>query len=214
MKLYGRRKILVTDNVHWHPVAVTREDREAKNQHKGAVIWFTGLSGAGKSTLAHELERRLHARGCNTYVLDGDNVRHGLCSDLGFSSCDRVENIRRVGEVSKLFVDAGAIVMAAFISPYQEDRERVRGMFTPGRFIEVYCQCPIEVCEQRDVKGLYRKAREGLMREFTGISAPYEPPVAADLVLNTAKQSLEDCVSRVMELLQGRELLALTCADQ
>lgn len=201
-----------TDNIHWHPVSVSREDREAGNRHKSALVWFTGLSGAGKSTVAHEVERRLHQRGCSTYVLDGDNVRHGLCGDLGFSALDRVENIRRVGEVGKLFVDAGLLVLTAFISPYREDRARVRALFESGRFIEVYCECPIAICEQRDVKGLYRKAREGLMQEFTGISAPYEIPQAPELVLNTGKQSIEECVSRVMRLLEERSILTADSA--
>jgi adenylylsulfate kinase len=198
---------VTTKNIHWHPVTVSREDREARNRHKSAVLWFTGLSGAGKSTLAHAVEGRLHAQACNTYVLDGDNVRHGLCGDLGFSSLERAENIRRVGEVSKLFVDAGIIVLTAFISPYQEDRARVRGLFEPGRFIEVHCECSLDICEQRDVKGLYRKARQGLMADFTGISAPYEPPLEPELVLDTATQTLEECVSRVMALLEKRAIL-------
>src|SRR3990167_7212689 len=144
-------------NVVWHHATVTRARREAQNGHRGAIIWFTGLSGAGKSTLAHAVEEQLHQMGCRTFVLDGDNVRHGLCGDLGFSTADRVENIRRVGEVAKLFMEAGVIVLTAFISPFREDRNKVRAMVQPGEFIENYCQCPINICEQRDVKGLYKK---------------------------------------------------------
>jgi adenylylsulfate kinase len=192
-------------NVVWHHATVTRVRREAQNGHRGAILWFTGLSGAGKSTLAHAVEEVLHQRGCRTIVLDGDNVRHGLCGDLGFSQEARVENIRRVGEVAKLFMDAGVIVLTAFISPFRADRERVRCMVEQGEFIEIYCDSPIEVCEQRDVKGLYKKARAGQIAEFTGISSPYEPPEQAELVVNTGVFELEICVQQVIsEMLQHR----------
>jgi len=186
-----------SDNVVWHHATVTRARREAQNGHRGAIIWFTGLSGAGKSTLAHAVEEQLHQMGCRTFVLDGDNVRHGLCGDLGFSTADRVENIRRVGEVAKLFMEAGVIVLTAFISPFREDRNRVRAMVRPGEFIEIYCQCPVEVCEQRDTKGLYKKARAGEIGQFTGISSPYEAPDSPELVVNTSERNLQDCVQQV-----------------
>ena len=186
-----------SDNVVWHHATVTRARREAQNGHRGAIIWFTGLSGAGKSTLAHAVEEHLHQMGCRTFVLDGDNVRHGLCGDLGFSAADRVENIRRVGEVAKLFMEAGVIVLTAFISPFRGDRNKVRAMVQPGEFVEIYCQCPVEVCEQRDTKGLYKKARAGEIGQFTGISSPYEAPDSPELVVNTSERSLQDCVQQV-----------------
>ena len=186
-----------SDNVVWHHATVTRARREAQNGHRGAIIWFTGLSGAGKSTLAHAVEEHLHQMGCRTFVLDGDNVRHGLCGDLGFSAADRVENIRRVGEVAKLFMEAGVIVLTAFISPFRGDRNKVRAMVQPGEFVEIYCQCPVEVCEQRDTKGLYKKARAGEIGQFTGISSPYEAPDRPELVVNTSERSLQDCVLQV-----------------
>jgi len=184
-------------NVVWHHATVTRARREAQNGHRGAIIWFTGLSGAGKSTLAHAVEEHLHQMGCRTFVLDGDNVRHGLCGDLGFSAADRVENIRRVGEVAKLFMEAGVIVLTAFISPFREDRNKVRAMVQPGEFVEIYCRCPVEVCEQRDTKGLYKKARAGEIGQFTGISSPYEAPDRPELVVNTSEKNLQDCVQQV-----------------
>ena len=190
-----------SDNVVWHHATVTRARREAQNGHRGAILWFTGLSGAGKSTLAHEVEEYLHQNGCRTFVLDGDNVRHGLCGDLGFSAEDRAENIRRLGEVSKLFMEAGVIVLTAFISPFRADRDKVRAMVTPGEFVEIYCQCPIEVCEERDVKGLYKKARAGEIGQFTGISSPYEAPVQPELMVDTASSSLEESVRQVIEAL-------------
>lgn len=187
----------------WHHATVTRARREVQNGHRGAVIWFTGLSGAGKSTLAHAVEETLYRRGCRTFVLDGDNVRHGLCGDLGFSTEDRRENIRRIGEVAKLFVEAGVIVLTAFISPYRADRERVRSMFAHGDFIEIFCDAPLEICEVRDVKGLYKKARAGLIGEFTGISSPYEAPENPELVVNTGTTALDDCVRQVIREIEG-----------
>jgi adenylylsulfate kinase len=163
------------------------------------VLWFTGLPGAGKSTLAHAVEERLFLQGCYTFVFDGDNVRHGLCSDLGFSPAQRSENLRRIGEMAKLFVEAGIISLAAFVSPSSADRERLRGMFAPHDFAEVYCNCPLVVCEQRDTKGMYRRARAGEIPEFTGVSAPYEMPLHADLVVDTANRTLNVCVEQVLE---------------
>lgn len=186
-------------DVVWHQATVTRARREAQNGHRGAIIWFTGLSGSGKSTLAHSVEEVLHQHGCRTFVLDGDNVRHGLCGDLGFSSQDRQENIRRVGEVAKLFMEAGVIVLTAFISPYRADRERVRGMVRSGDFIEIYCDAPIEICETRDVKGLYKKARAGEVAEFTGISSPYQVPENHELTVKTGTTALDTCVQQVVD---------------
>jgi adenylylsulfate kinase len=194
-------------NVVWHHATVTRTRREAQNGHRGAVIWFTGLSGAGKSTLAHAVEEELHQRGCHTFVLDGDNVRHGLCGDLGFSPGDRIENIRRVGEIAKLFMEAGVIVLTAFISPFRADRERVRGMVEHGDFIEIFCNSPIDACESRDVKGLYKKARAGLIPEFTGISSPYETPEKPELTVNTGELELDACVLQVIEELSCRGII-------
>jgi adenylylsulfate kinase len=187
----------ISSNVVWHQATVTRARRELQNGHRGAIIWFTGLSGSGKSTLAHALEESLHQRGCRTIVLNGDNVRHGLCGDLGFSSVDWVENIRRIGEMAKLFMEAGIIVLTAFISPYRADRERVRAMVKEGDFIEVYCDSTLEICESRDVKGMYKKARAGLTGQFTGISSPYEAPVHPELDVKTGELSLEDCVQQL-----------------
>ena len=200
---------LSSPDIHWHNVLVTRQLRETQNGHKSVILWFTGLSGAGKSTVAHAVEQRLYELGCHTFVFDGDNVRHGLCGDLGFSPSDRSENIRRIGEMSKLFLEAGVIALTAFISPFVADRERVRNLVSPEDFIEIYCHCPIEVCEQRDVKGLYAKARAGEIKNFTGISAPYEPPLAPALVLHTGSQSLEDCMALVLALLVERDILNL-----
>ncbi|MEM7193852.1 MAG: adenylyl-sulfate kinase [Pseudomonadota bacterium] len=197
-----------SSNIFWHSATVTRERREAQNQHNSAILWFTGLSGSGKSTLAHAVEETLHSMGCRTFVCDGDNVRHGLCGDLGFSEEDRTENIRRIGQVSKLFIESGVIVLTAFISPFRVDRQRVRMMVEkPNDFIEVYCDCPIEVCEQRDVKGLYQRARKGEISDFTGISSPYEVPENADLIINTAELDVTDCVDQVLDLLRQRGVI-------
>ncbi len=193
----------ISPNIVWHQATVTRRRREAQNGHASCVLWFTGLSGSGKSTLAHAVEEELHVRGCRTFVLDGDNVRHGLCGDLAFSEADRSENIRRVGEAARLFVEAGVIVLTAFISPFRDDRERVRRLIGDADFIEIYCHCPLEVCEERDVKGLYRKARQGLIKDFTGISSPYEEPVQLAYSINTAQTTVADSVGQVMDLLVG-----------
>ena len=194
-------------NVTWHSTIVTREDRERQNGHKGAILWFTGLSGSGKSTLAHAVEKELYSLGCQTFVFDGDNVRHGLCSDLGFSREDRKENIRRIGEMVKLFLETGIIGLAAFISPYRNDRRRVRNLVSGGDFIEIYCRCSLEVCEKRDKKGLYSRARAGEIKEFTGISAPYEEPENADIIVDTDKVPLNECVEKILGLIQEKKII-------
>ncbi len=194
-------------NIVWHNATITRELREKQNGHKGAVLWFTGLSGSGKSTLAHAVEDRLYHMGSRTFVLDGDNVRHGLCSDLGFSDEDRTENIRRIGELAKLFLESGSVVLTAFISPFQADREIARNVTPHGDFYEIFCDASLDVCEERDVKGLYAKARSGEIPHFTGISSPYEAPQAPELVVNTGEQSLEACVDQVIALLAKRGVI-------
>ncbi|RMH59800.1 MAG: adenylyl-sulfate kinase [Zetaproteobacteria bacterium] len=193
-------------NVVWHQGQVTRAMRERLNGHKGALLWFTGLSGAGKSTLAHAVEAKLHAMGCHTYVIDGDNVRHGLCGDLGFSDADREENIRRIGEVAHLFVEAGMLTLTAFISPFRRDRACVRAI-NGADFIEVFCDTPLEVCEARDVKGLYKKARAGEIPDFTGISSPYEAPESPELRVDTGSMSLDACVVQVIDYLAERGIV-------
>lgn len=194
-------------NTVWHHATVTRQRREAQNGHRAAAIWFTGLSGAGKSTLAHAVEEALHRQGCRTFVLDGDNVRHGLCSDLGFSVADRTENIRRIAEATKLLAEAGVIVLTAFISPFREDRARARALFAPGEFIEIFCNASLDVCEERDIKGLYRKARAGEVKEFTGISSPYEPPLNPELIVPTGSQALAACVDEVLAYLCKHQMI-------
>lgn len=196
-----------SSNTVWHNATVTRGRRENQNSHKGVVVWFTGLSGSGKSTIAHTVEERLFQMGCRTYVFDGDNVRHGLCADLGFSELDRSENIRRIAEMCNLFIDAGVIALTAFISPLHKDRELVRNLMGDD-FLEVYCRCLVEVCEQRDVKGLYKKARAGEIKDFTGISAPYEEPENPDLVIDTDRHSLEESVEQVLQLLLKNDIVA------
>jgi adenylylsulfate kinase len=195
-------------NICWHDPSITAGDRHQKFQHKSCVIWFTGLSAAGKSTLANALCSCLHDRGVHCYVLDGDNVRHGLNKDLGFSKEDRKENIRRIGEVAKLFVDAGLIVLAAFISPFREDRENVRNMLKQGEFIEIYVKCPLDVCEKRDPKGAYKKARSGHITEFTGISSPYEEPLDCEIVLDTDATRLQQCVDKMLLYLQENDCIS------
>jgi adenylylsulfate kinase len=196
-----------SSNTVWHSATITRDDRETLSKHKSVILWFTGLSGSGKSTLSHAVEDKLYQLGCKTFVIDGDNVRHGLCGDLGFSAEDRVENIRRVGEVAKLFIEAGVITLTAFISPFKQDRDRVRKLVAEGDFIEIYCDCPLEICEQRDVKGLYKRARAGEIKDFTGISSPYEPPDHPELVVQTGALSLEECVDQVIALLTTKGVL-------
>lgn len=195
------------NNVTWFDGYVSREDREKMHGHKGAVIWFTGLSASGKSTIAHLVEKKLHLRGCSTYAMDGDNVRYGLCSDLTFRPEDRAENIRRIGEMVKLFVDAGIIVLTAFISPYREDRRKVRSLFLNGQFLQVYVDCPPEVCATRDQKGIYKKAKEGLIKNFTGISAPYETPESPELVVKSYKEDAAEAAARVFKLIEQRQII-------
>ena len=198
-------------NTVWHHATVTRERREKLQGHRGAALWFTGLPSAGKSTIAHALEEQLHQAGCRTFVLDGDNIRHGLCGDLGFAEADRVENIRRIGELAKLFVEAGTIVLTAFVSPYRRDREHARGLLLHGDFLEIWCRCPVEVCEQRDPKGHYQRAREGKIRDFTGVSAPYEEPSDPELVLDTATVPIDRSVEKALALLRERGILQNSC---
>lgn len=191
-------------NITWHEAQIKKEDRRRLNGHSSAVLWFTGLSGAGKSTLSVAVEQELHRRGIRTYILDGDNIRHGLNKNLGFSPEDRKENIRRIGEVSKLFVDAGVMVLTAFISPYRADRDMVRELVEDNEFVEIYVHCPLEACEQRDPKGLYKKARNGEIQNFTGIDAPYEAPEHPELVVETDKQPLEQAVGQVIRFLEEK----------
>lgn len=196
-----------SSNVVWHHATVTRDRRQQQNGHKSVILWFTGLSGAGKSSLAHAVEEQLHQLGSCTYVLDGDNVRHGLSGDLGFSDDDRKENIRRIGETAKLFLEAGVIAMTAFISPFRAEREMVRKLVPHGEFIEIYCRADIAVCEQRDVKGLYKRARAGEIKDFTGISSPYEEPVTPEIAVDTGSLPIEECVNEVIGLLRKRGII-------
>jgi adenylylsulfate kinase len=195
------------NNIVWHKPHIDREEREKRNRHKAAVIWFTGLSGSGKSTLAHNLEQQLYDMGCQTYVFDGDNVRHGLCSDLGFSEEDRSENLRRIGEMCKLFFDAGTIAITAFISPHERDREFIRKLIGPEHFIEIFCNCSLETCIERDVKGLYKEALAGKIKNYTGVSAPYEAPRAPDLELKTDLDSIEDCIGTIIQQLRSKQII-------
>ena len=197
-----------SSNIVWHNATVTRERRQQQNGHKSVILWFTGLSGAGKSSLAHAVEEQLHQLGSRTFVLDGDNVRHGLSGDLGFSDDDRKENIRRIGEAAKLFLEAGVIAMTAFISPFRAEREMVRKLVPHGEFIEIYCRADLAVCEQRDVKGLYKRARAGEIKDFTGISSPYEEPVSPEITVDTGTQPIEACVDEVIGLMRKRGILA------
>ncbi len=194
-------------NITWFIGYVSCEDREKLHGHKGAVIWFTGLSASGKSTVAHYLEKHLYDMGCSTYVFDGDNVRHGLCGDLGFSPEDRSENIRRIGEMAKLFVDAGIIAITAFISPYKADREMVREVVGKKQFMEIYIECPIEVCAARDPKGIYQKAKQGIIQNFTGISAPYEVPESPDLVIHSDKEGAIAAAKRIIRLMEQQKII-------
>jgi adenylylsulfate kinase len=190
------------------PTPIGADERRRRAGHGGAVVWITGLSGAGKTTLAQAAERALFARGCGVFVLDGDTVRHGLCADLGFSLTERSENIRRIGEVARLFYEAGQIVIVSAISPLQADRARARALIPAPYFIEVHCRCPLAVCEARDPKGLYRKARAGLLPEFTGISSPYEEPAAPEVLVDSAESSVEQEVGRLMAELERRGIVA------
>lgn len=201
-------KTTASTNITWHHASVTKEDREALNAHRGICIWFTGLSASGKSTVAQAVEGKLYERGISTYLLDGDNVRHGLNANLGFSPEDREENIRRIGHVAKLFADAGVVVMTAFISPYRKDRDDVRGLMNPGDFLEVFVDCPVEVCEKRDPKGLYKKARAGQIPEFTGISAPYEAPEEPEIHLDAGERTADDLADEVVRYLEANEMIS------
>jgi len=196
-------------NIVWHQSTITKEDRHELNNHKSCVLWFTGLSGSGKSSLANAIDKKLYELSVRSYVLDGDNIRHGLNKGLGFSQNDRKENIRRIGEVAKLFVDSGLIVSTAFISPFREDRELVRNLFLDNEFIEVFVKCPIEICENRDPKGLYKKARNGEIKEFTGIGSPYEEPKNPELIIESNKLTIDESVSVIVEYLIRKNILSL-----
>jgi adenylylsulfate kinase len=196
-----------TPNITYHNATVTRKRRNQLNNHKSAVIWFTGLSGSGKSTLAHSVEEELYKLGCRTFVLDGDNVRHGLSSNLTFSDNDRKENIRIIGEAAKLMMEAGVITMTAFISPFKKDRNLVRQLLPQGDFIEIFCKASLEVCESRDVKGLYKRARAGEIKNYTGIDSPYEAPDNPELVIDTKGESLEESVAKVIDFLKSKEVV-------
>ena len=196
-----------SSNTVRHHSSINRAKREHLHGHKSVILWFTGLSGAGKSTLAYAVEERLHRLSYSTFVLDGDNVRHGLCGDLGFSDGDRQENIRRVAEVAKLMLEAGLITLTAFISPFRAERALARRLVPHGDFIEIYCQCSLDICEQRDVKGLYRKAREGVISQFTGISSTYEAPKNPELIVDTGTRSLDECLDSIFSLLTERGII-------
>jgi len=196
-----------TPNTIYHNATVTRQRREKLNNHKSVVIWFTGLSGSGKSTLAHSVEEELHKLSCRTFVLDGDNVRHGLSSNLTFSDNDRKENIRRIGEAAKLMMEAGVIAITAFISPFREDRDNVRRLLPQEDFIEIFCNASLEVCESRDVKGLYKRARVGEIKNYTGIDSPYEAPINPELVIDTDGETLEESAIKVIELLKSKNIV-------
>ncbi len=191
-------------NLTWQHHRVSRQNREKLHGHPGFVIWFTGLSSSGKSTVARSVEEALHGQGYSTYILDGDNVRHGLCADLGFDNADRVENIRRIGELSRLFVDAGVIVLVAIISPFQRDREMVRSLFSSQDFLEVYMKCPVGVCESRDEKGVYARARNGEIVQFTGISSPYEEPLFPEITCQTDHENRVESVNKVLRVIEER----------
>ena len=197
-----------TLNIIYHNATVTRERRNQLNKHKSVVIWFTGLSGSGKSTLAHSVEEELYKQGCRTFTLDGDNVRHGLSSNLTFSDDDRKENIRRIGETSKLMMEAGVIAITAFISPFRRDRDLIRKLLHQDDFIEIYCKASLDVCESRDVKGLYKRARAGEIKNYTGIDSPYEAPESPELIINTEGESLENSVAKVIDFLKFKGIVA------
>ena len=196
-----------TPNTIYHNATITRQRREKLNNHKSVVIWFTGLSGSGKSTLAHSVEEELHKLGCRTFVLDGDNVRHGLSSNLTFSNDDRKENIRRIGEVAKLMMEAGVIAITAFISPFRKDRNIARQLLPRGDFIEIFCKASLEACESRDVKGIYKRARAGEIKNYTGIDSPYEAPDNPELIIDTESESLEESVAKVITFLKSKNII-------
>lgn len=194
----------MSTNITWHDHTVTKQEKRERYKHHSYVLWFTGLSGSGKSTIANAVARKLFDDHISNYVLDGDNIRFGINKDLGFSEQDRKENIRRIGEVSKLFVDSGQVVLTAFISPFRDDRDSVRDLLEADEFIEVYVNCPIETCEKRDPKGLYQKARQGIIKDFTGISSPYEAPANPEIIIDTEKQSIEDSVEQIVQYLKEK----------
>ncbi|MBS2968918.1 adenylyl-sulfate kinase [Metabacillus sp. KIGAM252] len=196
-------------NVTWHQQSISKQERRERNGHHSFVVWFTGLSGSGKSTVANELARKLYENGVQVYVLDGDNVRHGLNGDLGFSDSDRRENIRRIGEVSKLFTDAGSVVITAFISPFKEDRSQVRDLLEADEFVEVFTDCSLEKCEERDPKGLYKKARSGEIKGFTGIDSPYEKPDQPEVVLDSGNFNPSECADQILHYLQNKQFISL-----
>ena len=197
-----------SSNIIYHQATVTRQRRNKLNEHRSVVLWFTGLSGSGKSTLAHALEEKLFQKGCRTFVLDGDNVRHGLNSNLDFSESDRTENIRRISEVSKLMLESGLIVMTAFISPFNRDRNEARKLISNDDFIEIYCKASLDVCEARDVKGLYKRARAGEIKNYTGIDSPYEEPENPELTINTNDETLDNSVSKILSFLEQNFLIS------
>jgi adenylylsulfate kinase len=199
--------IMKTQNTIYHNATVTRERRRQLNKHRSVIVWFTGLSGSGKSTLAHSVEEELHNLDCRTFVLDGDNIRHGLSSNLSFNNSDRKENIRRIGETAKLMMESGVIAMTAFISPFREDRNLVRQLLHQDDFIEIYCETSLEVCESRDVNGLYKRARAGEIKNYTGIDSPYEAPINPELVIDTENELLEESVARVVDFLKFRRII-------
>ncbi len=199
--------LVKSTNIVWHQASVDREARFQSRGHKSAILWFTGLSGSGKSTLANAVNFALFQKGFATYVLDGDNIRHGLCQDLDFSDTAREENIRRIGEVAKLFVDAGIIVLTAFVSPFRLDRDKARSLVAENDFIEIYCAANLEICEERDIKGLYAKAREGIIKDFTGISSPYEEPESPEIKIDTGSKELNECVNEIVNFLIEKEII-------
>ncbi|MGQ5175645.1 adenylyl-sulfate kinase [Bacillus halotolerans] len=194
-------------NIVWHPAVIQKSDRQSLNGHKSCALWFTGLSGSGKSVLANAVDEKLYHMGIRSYVLDGDNIRRGLNRDLGFRTEDRIENIRRIGEVAKLFVDSGQMILTAFISPFREDRDMVRALFPDGEFLEIYVKCPLQICEQRDPKGLYKKARNGDIKHFTGIDSPYEAPLSPDLIIESDQTSIADGADLIIKELQHKGII-------
>ena len=208
MEQNSQRPLSKATNIVWHHSSVDRDARSQQRGHRSAILWFTGLSGSGKSTLANAVNVALHKNCYSTYVLDGDNIRHGLCKDLGFSDLDREENIRRIGEVSKLFLDAGIIILTAFVSPFRIDRDKARALVGNNDFIEIYCSAKLNICEERDPKGLYAKARKGDIKEFTGISSPYEEPQSPELNIDTGKKDLDECVDIVINFLINQRIIS------
>ena len=208
------RTVMTNNNIVWHEPSINIDSRWKSNGYKSSVLWFTGLSASGKSTIAHALDKYLHEQGMHSYVLDGDNVRHGLNKDLDLSPASRKENIRRIGEVSKLFVDAGLLVITAFIAPYREDRRQIRDLLGKEQFIEVFIKCSINECERRDPKGLYKKAKKGEIKEFTGVSAPYEEPENPEIILETDKFSKDECVKQILNYLVENKYVSAFAINQ